>query len=129
MGSLVDKLTIIKLKMYHTEDKGKWGELCWQSLLLKDEIDEFIANPPKNLYFPSHKVCDIKYAVNGTMGVLISDLAHTNCAIWHLQEDIYNFHNVAPSEKDFVVDGIANLNIKRTNLIEEIDKEFSCITK
>ena len=128
LGSLVDKLSIIKLKQYHTpfDNNERFTSLDEQEESLIEEIDEYVLKNDARV-IPANKICDIKVHVSGTMGGLISDLAMTNTKIWHLQEDLYNFSNLPDDKKDYTVINIAKLNIKRTALIEEIDKEFSCI--
>ena len=42
LGMLCDKLTIVKLKQYHTEDKDRLTSLEKQSVQLQAEIDEYI---------------------------------------------------------------------------------------
>jgi hypothetical protein len=127
LGSLIDKLTIVKLKQFHTEfNNVRFSSLELQEESLINEIDEYVLENDARV-IPANKVCDIKVKVFGTIGGLISSLAITNCKIWHLQEKIYDFESVKPDAKDAVIGSIARLNIKRTALIEEIDKEFSCI--
>ena len=61
-GSLCDKLTIIKLKQWHSEDLGKLESLAKQEQQLKVEIDEFISSaisgdiPLARLVFDANKV-------------------------------------------------------------------------
>jgi hypothetical protein len=128
LGSLVDKLTIIKLKQFHTpfDNTKRFESLDAQERSLIEEIDEYILKNDGRV-IPANKVCDIKVSVFGTPGGLISDLAMTNTKVWHLQEDLYDFSNLPDEKKDYTVINIAKLNIRRTALIEEIDKEFSCI--
>jgi hypothetical protein len=42
IGSLCDKLTIVKLKQWHTQDACKLESLSKQEEQLKAEIDEYI---------------------------------------------------------------------------------------
>ena len=42
LGSLCDKLTIVKLKQYHTEEAQKLESLGKQALQLQREIDEYV---------------------------------------------------------------------------------------
>ena len=44
LGSLCDKLTIIKLKQFHTEDVKRLDSLNKQQGQLIEEIDKFIIN-------------------------------------------------------------------------------------
>jgi hypothetical protein len=44
LGMLCDKLTIVKLKQYHTEDETRLLSLNTQALNLQAEIDEYISD-------------------------------------------------------------------------------------
>jgi hypothetical protein len=125
LGSLVDKLTIIKLKQFHTpfDNTKRFESLDAQEKGLIEEIDEYVAYQ-SGAVIPANKVCELKVKVFGTLGGLISNLALTNCKVWHLQEKIYDFANVPEADREGVIRDIAKLNITRTTLIEEIDKEY-----
>jgi len=62
LGMLCDKLTIVKLKQYHTDDDQKTESLNKQALQLQEEIDEYVGNavsgniPLEKLTFASNKV-------------------------------------------------------------------------
>jgi hypothetical protein len=62
LGSLCDKLTIVKLKQYHTGDSKRLGSLGQQEKLLANEINDFIADavngliPLNQLTFKANKV-------------------------------------------------------------------------
>ncbi len=62
LGSLCDKLTIVKLKQYHTEDSKRLESLAHQELQLREEIDTYITEavrgviPAEKLVFSSNKV-------------------------------------------------------------------------
>lgn len=132
---LCDKLTIVKLKQYHTEDAQRLESLQSQEKTLTAEIDEFIAKavageiPSERLSFASNKV--FKQAGNatrtiaGTFGTVFADLADVNCKLWHEQEKVYDFENVPVAEKDSVVKKLAILNLERNKCIDEIDRQFS----
>ena len=131
LGSLCDKLTIVKLKQYHSEDGERLKSLAQQQEQLIDEIEEFILDavsgeiPVNKLTFRSNKVYKIKnneiQAIKGTIGSIFSSLAEVNCLLWHEQEKVYEFEKVAISDKDLVVKQLATLNLQRTNCIDEID--------
>ena len=133
LGSLVDKLSIVKLKQFHTDDRFKQISLEGQEKILVDEIDNYILNPPKTLIFPANKVYSgVKnFALQGTIGELIEKLIIINCDLWHAQEKVYDFVNVPVDKKDSVIQDIAALNIQRNHCMEAIDKEFEkiCIQK
>jgi hypothetical protein len=131
LGSLCDKLTIVKLKQYHSEDCQRLNSLAQQQDQLIAEIEEFILDavsgkiPVNKLTFRSNKVYKIKnneiQAIKGTIGSIFSNLAEVNCLLWHEQEKVYEFEKVAISDKDLVVKQLATLNLQRTNCIDEID--------
>ena len=62
LGMLCDKLTIVKLKQYHTEDAVRLDSLGKQQAMLQTEIDEFVSNaitgiiPIEKLSFAANKV-------------------------------------------------------------------------
>jgi hypothetical protein len=137
LGSLSDKLTIVKLKQYHTEDSERLASLSRQETQLRNEIDEFISNaasgniPVEKLMFSANKV--YRKAGNetqnfeGTIGALLSQLADINCKLWHVQEKVYEFEEVSIGQKDIVIKDLAILNLERNKCIDAVDKEFTLI--
>ena len=135
LGSICDKLTIVKLKQFHTEDKSRLESLNQQEGQLKSEIDNFIFDalngniPVDRLSFKANKVFkesgnsirDIK----GSIGEVFAKLAEVNCQLWHEQEKVYEFEVVPPEEKNTVVKQLAILNLERNKCIDEIDKSFT----
>lgn len=131
LGSLCDKLTIVKLKQWHSTDKTKLESLQDQCKKLSDEIDEYLFGAaageisPEKIKSPSNKV--YKEADNptreflGTIGSIASELATVNCALWHEQERVYEFDRVPTTEKDSVIKKLAILNLERNKCIESID--------
>ena len=134
LGSLCDKLTIIKLKQYHTEDLPKLTSLLEQEEQLKEEINCFISDavrgriPPARLTFNAHKVYKQQgnetRTITGTLGQLFAELAKVNCDLWHEQEKVYDFHNVAAEKKNAVVQRLAVLNLERNQCIDGINSAF-----
>lgn len=139
LGSLCDKLTIVKLKQWHSKKQDKLESLEVQEKQLLQEIDEFIIAaverkiPVERLTFPSNKVYKIKgndiAEVAGTIGEVFTKLVEVNCKLWHEQEKAYDFENVAPGEKDKVVKCLATLNIERNKCIDQIDKQLTAAIK
>jgi hypothetical protein len=135
LGSLCDKLTIVKLKQYHTEDFERLENLNHQLLSLVSEMDDFIERaidgviPSNKLIFQANKVFKREgnetRDFNGTLGSLVSDLAEINCLLWHEQEKVYEFDKVPVEEKNNVVSKLAVLNLERNKCIDKIDKLFS----
>jgi len=134
LGSLCDKLTIIKLKQYHSKDEARLLSLKQQQNQIIIEIDEFVLDaisgliPIHKLTFQSNKVYkniskDIQ-EINGDIGSIFSKLAEVNCFLWHEQEKVYEFEKVAVSEKDVVVKQLSILNLERTNCIDKIDAKL-----
>lgn len=139
LGSLSDKLTIVKLKQYHTEDTERQQSLARQEKQLQDEINEFISAatsgkiPFDKLTFSSNKVYkkdgNETQDIKGSLGEMFSQLADINCRLWHVQEKVYEFESVPAEEKDNVVKDLALLNLERNKCIDEMDKTFRSIIK
>lgn len=131
LGMLCDKLSIVKLKEYHTDDAGRLESLKQQSKLLQDEINVYIEDavsgriPVENLTFKANKVYNKQNntigEVNGDFGGVIAQLAETNCKLWHEQEKVYEFEKVPVAEKDRVVKQLAVLNLERNECIDAIN--------
>ncbi len=134
LGSLYDKLIIVKLKQWHTEDHAKAESLADQERRLQQEITEFVTQavrgsiPPERLTFASNKVYTMEGEearnIDGTLGELFSRLATINCSLWHTQEKVYDFAGVPPGEKDGVIRQLATLNLERNHCIDAIDMKF-----
>jgi len=137
LGTLVDKLTIVKLKEYHTIDKWTLTELRLQSRRLSEEIDKYIDDAfigftlTENMVIPSTKIYNKEGnefpEISGDIGSVISELAIVNCKVWHQQEKVYEFEKVLPKEKDGIIKQLAILNLQRTQCIDFIDKQFQKI--
>ncbi len=134
LGSLCDKLTIIKLKQWHSEDEIRLNSLAIQEKQLQNEINEFVNAaisgkiPREKLTFASNKVykeeSNLVPDVTGSIGEVFSQLAEVNCKLWHEPEKVYDFENVTSKEKNIVVNQLAVLNLERNKCIDEIDKNL-----
>ncbi len=134
LGSLCDKLTIVKLKQWHTDDAARTASLAAQERRLSAEIDDYLARaaagaiPAEQLSFAANKVFkqegNTVPAVSGGIGELFARLAHVNCALWHEQEKVYDFENVPADKKDAVVKQLALLNLERNQCIDGIDRNL-----
>jgi hypothetical protein len=134
LGSLCDKLTIVKLKQWHSDDGKRLKSLAVHEQQLVDEINEFVDRavrgeiPKDKLAFASNKV--YKQAGNhvadivGNIGQVMAQLATVNCQLWHEQEKVYEFETVPIEQKDLVVKQLALLNLERNKCIDEIDRLF-----
>lgn len=139
LGTLSDKLTIVKLKQYHTEDADRLASLARQESQLRDEIDEFVAAafngtiPPEKLTFAANKVYKKEgnemQKIEGSLGEIFSLLADINCKLWHVQEKVYEFEAIPAAEKDAVIKDLAVINLERNQCIDEMDKKFLSIIK
>ncbi len=137
LGSLCDKLTIVKLKQWHSEDQIRLNSLAVQEKQLQEEINEFITAaiggqiPSDRLTFASNKIYkkEGNYVpdIGGSIGEIFSELAKVNCNLWHEQEKVYEFEKVAITEKDQVVKQLAILNLQRNKCIDGIDKNFQAM--
>src|SRR5687767_6679260 len=122
LGMLCDKLTIVKLKEYHTDDPQRLESLNKQAVSLQTEIDEYMADaingiiPVERLTFAANKVFKREgnevADVTGKIGAVFYQLADVNCRLWHEQEKVYEFDKVPVSEKDKVVKQLALLNLE-----------------
>ena len=139
LGSLCDKLTIVKLKEWHTEDPARLQSLAQQQQQLAQEINGFVQSafageiPPERLTFAANKVFKKQgneiAQVAGTMGEVFAQLAQVNCELWHQQEKVYVFETVPTEEKDAVVKSLAKLNLQRNQCIDAIDRALlQCIS-
>jgi hypothetical protein len=139
LGMLCDKLTIVKLKQYHTEDADRLKSLDGQALQLQKEIDEYVSDalagniPIDRLTFAANKVFknegnEVK-EVHGEIGKIFFQLADVNCRLWHEQEKVYEFEDVPAEEKNMVVKQLALLNLERNKCIDAINNKFETIVK
>ena len=134
LGMLCDKLTIVKLKQYHTDDKERLENLGSQALRLQEEIDVYIADAvngnisPEKLTFKANKVFKKEgnetRDISGNIGNLFSQLADVNCSLWHEVEKGYDIENVPVEDKDKIVKMLAVLNLERNKCIDAIDAHF-----
>ncbi len=134
LGSLCDKLSIVKLKEFHTDDAARLASLGHQVRQLVEEIDAFLAGtlageiPPERLTFAANKVFKKSGnelpAIVGTIGATCARLAEVNCKLWHEQERVYEFDRVPINEKDRVVKQLALLNLERNQCIDQIDGQL-----
>ncbi len=136
LGMLCDKLTIVKLKEYHTTgDTERSHSLAAQARQLQQEIDEYVADAaagnisPERMNFASNKVFKKEgnrvNEVEGNIGEVFYRLADVNCKLWHEQEKVYDFESVAAEDKDSVVKQLALLNLERNNCIDAINIRFT----
>jgi hypothetical protein len=139
LGTLCDKLTIVKLKQYHSEDSGSLASLTDQAIQLRNEIDEFVAAalnriiPLEKLTFAPNKVYkkggNTIREIDGSIGEVFSLLIEINCTLWHEQEKVYEFERIPAEEKDKVVKHLAILNLERNQCIDKIDKGFRLVVE
>ncbi len=137
LGSLCDKLTIVKLKHWHTEDQERLRGLAKQERQLQDEINEFVSAamagriPVERLTFAANKVYKKEgnaiTDIQGSVGEIFSLLAAVNCKLWHVQETVYDFEKIPIEEKDAVVKQLAILNLERTECIDKLDIQFRAL--
>jgi hypothetical protein len=139
LGSLCDKLTIVKLKQWHEDDPAVQQNLALQEKRLREEIEEFLAGavagaiPEDRLTFAANKVYRKEGTavpdVTGSIGEVFARLADVNCRLWHVQEHVYAFENVPPAEKDSVVRDLASLNLERTRCVDQLDTVFRTLVQ
>ena len=134
LGSLCDKLTIVKLKQWHVDNDTKRQSLDAQERQLLEEIDQYVADalagaiPAGRLTFAANKIYkkDVHplAEVEGTIGSVFSRLAEVNCNLWHEQEKVYDFENVAAEQKNSVIKQLAVLNLQRNQCIDKLNTLF-----
>lgn len=134
LGTLADKLTTVKLKLWHTDDPERTRSLEVQQKQLQDEINEFVAAalagniPIERLTFAANKVYkkdgNVVPDLGGTIGEMFSQLAAVNCRLWHVQENVYDFEQVPMDQKDEVIKQLAIVNLERNQCIDLLDQEF-----
>jgi hypothetical protein len=134
LGTLADKLTTVKLKLWHTDDAERIASLKIQEKQLEAEINEFVGAaitgdiPIQRLTFAANKVYKKEGNAiadfSGSIGELFSQLAETNCKLWHVQEKVYEFEQIPPAQKDEVIKELAVVNLERNQCIDRLDQEF-----
>jgi hypothetical protein len=139
LGMLCDKLTIVKLKEFHTENIEKLKSLGIQAKQLQEEIDAYLFDAiggriePAKLTFASNKIFkkegNVVDEVKGHIGEIFYQLADVNCRLWHEQEKVYEFERVPVDEKDNVVKQLALLNLERNKCIDAINEQFASLIR
>jgi hypothetical protein len=134
LGTLADKLTTVKLKLWHTEDAERIVSLKAQEKQIENEINEFVGAafsgqiPIERLTFAANKVYKKEgnpvADFSGSIGELFSQLAETNCKLWHVQEKVYEFEQIPLEQKDGVIKELAIVNLERNQCIDRLDREF-----
>jgi uncharacterized protein YxjI len=137
LGMLCDKLTIVKLKEYHSTDITRLESLTKQATQLQVEIDEYFINalngniPLDKLTFASNKVFkkdgNETLEVKGNIGGLFYQLADINCKLWHEVEKGYDVANIPNGEKDKLINSLAVMNLQRNKCIDAIDLKLLSI--
>jgi hypothetical protein len=139
LGSLCDKLTIVKLKQWHTDEPARQHSLARQQAQLQQEMDEFVAAaaagaiPAERLTFAANKVYkkegNTVPETRGSLAEVFSKLAEVNCRLWHEVEKGYDIEQVPPDQKDGLIKQLAVLNLERTQCIDEIDRQFARLVR
>lgn len=134
LGTLADKLTTVKLKLWHTDDAERIASLKTQEKQLEAEINEFVGAaiagdiPIDRLTFAANKVYKKEgneiADFSGSIGELFAQLAETNCKLWHVQEKVYEFEQIPVAQKDEVIRELAVVNLERNQCIDRLDQEF-----
>lgn len=137
LGALCDKLTVVKLKEYHSVDKERLDSLRNQAMQLQQEINEYVADavagniPMEKLSFAANKVFKKEgnevAEIKGDIGEIFYQLADVNCRLWHVQEKVYEFENVPAEEKNKVVKQLALLNLERNKCIDAINQGLTTL--
>ena len=101
LGSLCDKLIVIKRKQWHSDNPDHLESLSTQETQLQEEISEYIRAaiagliPIDRLTFAANEVFKkeghVIAEIHGSIGELFSELTTVNCTLWHEQEKVYEF--------------------------------------
>jgi hypothetical protein len=134
LGLLCDKLTIIKLKQFHTTDSVKSASLLTQEQQIIEEMNQYFNDalsgniPLEKLRFSANKVYkptgNETREITGDIGTVFAELAKVNCDLWHEQEKVYEFESIPVAEKDSVVKKLAILNLERNKCIDAINDKL-----
>jgi hypothetical protein len=131
LGSLCDKISVVKLKIWHNEDPRRGESLKQQEQELCEEIDSYLASalrgdiPLDKVTAPSNKISALPTpCVSGGVGTLLARLAEVNTAIWHDMEKAYEFEKVPLGEKDQLMRKLMGTNLERNACIDQIDVEL-----
>ena len=134
LGSLCDKLTVVKLKQFHNEDPSRLESLQQQEIQLVEEINQYLSYalsgviPIGKLSFAANKIYKQQgnetRDINGDIGTIFAELAKVNCDLWHEQEKVYDFEQVPISEKSEVVKKLAILNLERNKCMDAINAKL-----
>lgn len=135
LGSLCDKITIVKLKQWHSDSPEKLQSLGDQQRQLEEEIDQFVTGaiegsiPRERLTFAANKVykknSNPVSEIRGSVGEVFSHLAEVNCKLWHEVEKGYDIENVPAEDRDKLIKQLAILNLERNQCIDQIDRQFA----
>jgi hypothetical protein len=135
LGSLCDKLVVVVLKHWHSQDPEQVRNILFQEKLLQEEINEYIQSavegliPFEQLSLPSNKVYkkegDWVHKLYDNIGEIFSALILANCKLWHVQEKAYEFEKVPIEEKDTLINQQSILNLERNQCIDEINAKLS----
>ncbi len=134
LGSLCDKLTVVKLKQWHSDQADRLESLAGQERQLKEEIDAFLLDafsgqvPAERLTFAANKVYRKEGnpvpEVAGSIGAVFSHLAEVNVRLWHEVDKGYEIETVPVGEQAGIIKQLAVLNLERTRCIDQIDREL-----
>jgi hypothetical protein len=134
LGSYIDELSIMNLKIHHSRDDNQISELVIQKAFLLSQIEklvkniEFDRNPSINLTYGVNKIFDKeKIPLENTKNSIAENidlLTITNINIWKLQEDLINFEKIEEKDKNKVVSGIVKMNLQRNAYVDKINLLF-----
>jgi hypothetical protein len=131
-GSLCDKLIVLELKIFHTENVEKTN-LKEQEKKLCEEIDQYLVHATvgkihyDDLTFDANKVYDKGIDLpnfTGDIGTLIVNLSNINCDIWHDVDKSYMADQIPADELCGLVKRLATLNLHRNKCIDAINDQF-----
>jgi hypothetical protein len=132
LGSLIDKITIVELKISHSPNVTATN-LSEQKTKLCKEINAFVADAVSgkicaaNLTFESNKVYDDGISLptfDSGIGELVASLGAINCDIWHKVDQSYHAGELKHHELVELVNNLAVMNLHRNRCIDGINSKF-----
>jgi Protein of unknown function (DUF4254) len=138
LGSLLDKLSVLKIRQWHTDEMPVYRALDDQVFDLQEEIDTFVHGAIAG-EIPHHKLTQPAFKTGGRngapivireIGSLFSELADVNSDLWHEVDKSHRpTDELPPEEWAKIVKRLAALNHERNDYKEAIDEVFSDLCK
>jgi len=108
LGELIDKITILEIKISHTNDQNKIKNVSKELNLLQKVLDDCGINQNQLIYYRS-------------------ELHKINLKIWHLEDEIRILHANSDFSEKFISTAklIYQTNDNRSKIKKQINVEFN----